>query len=453
MSISGSYERWLTEAVDDPDLGVELREIANKRNEISDRFNRDLEFGTVGLLGAIGAGTNRVNIYTIRKATQGLADYLTSRYPAPCVVIGYDSRIKSDLFAKEAARVLAGNGVSVHLFAELTPAPVLSFAVKHLACHAGIMVTAGHNPAKFNGYRCYGLEGHQITNEDANTITTCIRKLDMFTDIRLADFDAAVADGRIDIVGEDVTDAFLAAVAAQQINPGVCAQSDLKVIYTPLNGAGNKPVRKILERIGLTQVTVVPEQELPDGNFPPTPTPNPELQQAFTLALKLAETTEPDLLLATDPDCDRVSIAARQGDKYTFLDSNETGSLLLYYILSCRESQGSLPTEPVVIKSIEISDLATRIAKKFGCEIYNVLAESKRIGEQIVDLEQAGTPERFQFAFEESCGYLAGTYAREKDAVVISMLICEMVAYYKAKGLTLPDVLQLLYHEHGSQNL
>ena len=415
MSVSESYERWLTDAVDDPDLGVELRGIANNQEEIFDRFYRELEFGTAGLRGVIGAGTNRMNIYTIRKATQGLADYLNSRYPAPCVVICYDSRIKSDLFAKEAARVLAGNGVAVHLFSELAPVSVLSFAVKHLACHAGIMVTASHDPAKYNGYKCYGPEGYQMTDEDANTVTECIQKLDLFTDIRLADFDAAIADGRIDMVGEYVVDAFLAAVAAQQINPGVCAQSDLKVIYTPLNGAGNKPVRKILERIGLSQVTVVPEQELPDGNFPTTPFPNPELRQPFELALKLAETIAPDLLLATDPDCDRVGIAVRQGDEYAFLSGNETACLLLHYVLACRESQGTLTEDPIVIDAIDISDLATHIAKKFGCKIRD-----------------------------------SGTYAHNMNAVIASMLICEMTAYYKANGLSLLDVLQLLHHEHGS---
>ncbi len=449
MNVCELYEQWLNAAVEDPDLGEELHAIAKNDDEIYDRFYRELEFGTAGLRGVIGAGTNRMNIYTVRKATQGLADYLNSRYPAPCVVICYDSRIKSDLFAKEAARVLAGNGVSVRLFAELAPVPVLSFAVKHLVCQAGIMVTASHNPAKYNGYKCYGPEGYQMTDEDANAVTECIRKLDLFTDIRLADFDTAVEDGRITLVGEDVVDAYLACVATQQINPGICAQSDLKVIYTPLNGAGNKPVRKILERIGLSQVTVVPEQELPDGNFPTAPFPNPELRQPFELALKLAETEEPDLLLATDPDCDRVGIAVRQDGEYVLLTGNETGCLLLHYILSCRAEQGTMPADPVVIKTIVTSDLATRIAEKFGCEMREVLTGFKYIGEQIVEMEQAGTPERFQFGFEESYGCLAGTHARDKDAVVASMLICEMAAYYKAKGLSLPEVLHLLYHEHG----
>lgn len=449
MNVSENYQRWLTEAVDDADLQTELQAIAKDKDEIYERFYRELEFGTAGLRGVIGAGTNRMNIYTVRKATQGLADYLNTKYPAPCVVICYDSRIKSDLFAKEAARVLAGNGIAVRLFDELAPVPVLSFAVKHLVCQAGIMVTASHNPAKYNGYKCYGPEGYQMTDDDANAVTECIKKLDLFTDIRLADFDTAVADGRIATVGEDVVDAFLSTIATQQINPGIGAQSDLKVIYSPLNGAGNKPVRKILERIGLSQVTVVPEQELPDGNFPTAPFPNPEMRQTFELALEMAKTIEPDLLLATDPDCDRVGIAVRQDGEYTLLTGNETGCLLLHYILSCRAEQGVLPAEPVVIKTIVTSDLATRIAEKYGAEMRNVLTGFKYIGEQIVELEQAGTPERFQFGFEESYGCLAGTHARDKDAVVASMLICEMAAYYKTKGLTLLEVLHLLYHEHG----
>ena len=449
MNVLDCYKRWLSDATEDADLQAELRAIEADQNEIYERFYRDLDFGTAGLRGIIGVGTNRMNIYTVRKATQGLADYLNAQSPAPCVVICYDSRIKSDLFAKEAARVLAGNGIAVRLFEELAPVPVLSFAVKHLACQAGIMITASHNPAKYNGYKCYGPEGYQMTDEDANAVTDCIQKLDLFTDIRLADFDKAVEDGRIMMVGEDIIETYLNAVATQQINPGICETSDLKVIYTPLNGAGNKPVRRILERIGLSQVTIVPEQELPDGNFPTAPFPNPELRQPFELALKLAETEQPDILLATDPDCDRVGIAIRQNDEYVLLTGNETGCLLLHYILSGRCEQGTLPQAPVVIKTIVSSDLAARIAESFGCELRNVLTGFKYIGEQIVELEQAGTPERFQFGFEESYGCLAGTHARDKDAVVASMLICEMAAYYKTKGLTLLEVLHLLYHEHG----
>ncbi|MBO5929501.1 MAG: phospho-sugar mutase [Clostridia bacterium] len=449
MTVSENYKRWLELATDDADITAELQEIDGKENEIYERFYRELEFGTAGLRGVIGAGDNRMNIYTIRKATQGLAEYLNSRYPAPCVAIGYDSRIKSDVFAKETARVLAGNGIAVKLFAELVPVPVLSFAVKHLVCQAGVMVTASHNPAIYNGYKCYGADGYQMTDDDAATVTECIRRLDMFTDIRLADFDTAVADGRITLVDDVVMGTYLNCVTAQQINAGVCRDSDIHVIYSPLNGAGNKPVRAVLERIGLLGVSVVPEQELPDGNFPTAPFPNPELRETFNLALEMAKDNPADLLLATDPDCDRVGIAVREGDEYTLLTGNETGCLLLNYILSCRAEQGTLPENPVVIKTIVTSNLAARIAEKYGCELRNVLTGFKYIGEQIVELEKAETPERFLFGFEESYGCLVGTHARDKDAVVASMLICEMTAYYASKGLNLCQVLNALYEEHG----
>lgn len=449
MTVLGNYQRWLENATEDSDVAAELAAIADNDNEIYERFYRELEFGTAGLRGVIGAGDNRMNIYTIRKATQGLAEYLNSRYPAPCVAIGYDSRIKSDVFAKETARVLAGNGIAVKLFAELVPVPVLSFAVKHLVCQAGVMVTASHNPAIYNGYKCYSADGYQMTDDDAATVTECIRRLDMFTDIRLADFDTAVADGRITLVGDDVMGMYLNCVTAQQINAGVCRDSNIHVIYSPLNGAGNKPVRAALERIGLSHVTVVPEQELPDGNFPTAPFPNPELRETFHLALELAKSHPAELLLATDPDCDRVGIAVREGDEYTLLTGNETGCLLLNYILSCRLEQGTLPENPVVIKTIVTSNLAARIAEKYGCELRNVLTGFKYIGEQIVDLEKADEPERFVFGFEESYGCLVGTHARDKDAVVASMLICEMTAYYASKGLNLCEVLNALYEEHG----
>ncbi len=449
MTVLENYQRWVENATEDNDIITELTAIAGNDNEIFERFYRELEFGTAGLRGVIGAGENRMNIYTVRKATQGLANYLNTRYPAPCVVICYDSRIKSDVFAKEAARVLAGNGIDVRLFAELAPVPVLSFAVKHLACQAGIMVTASHNPAIYNGYKCYGPDGFQMTDDDANAVTECIRTLDMFTDIRLADFETAVEDGRITMVGDDVMDTYLGCVTAQQINAEVCRQSDIPVIYTPLNGAGNKPVRAVLERIGLSNVAVVPEQELPDGNFPTAPFPNPELRETFTLALNMAKENNPALLLATDPDCDRVGIAVLHDDEYTLLTGNETGCLLLNYILSCRAEQGTLPQNPIVIKTIVTSNLAERIAEKYGCEMRNVLTGFKYIGEQIVDLEKEDTPERFVFGFEESYGCLVGTHARDKDAVVASMLICEMTAYYAAQNLTLCDVLNALYEEFG----
>ncbi len=449
-TIQAKYERWLQCAGEDPDLLAELRGVEGDEEQISDRFYRELEFGTGGLRGVIGAGDNRMNIYTVRKATQGLADYLNARYPSSAVAISFDSRIKSDLFAREAARVLAGNGIRVHLFPQLEPTPVLSFAVRELECQAGIMVTASHNPSKYNGYKCYGPDGCQMTDHDAGEVTACIRRLDIFNDVKTASYEEAKAAGRIAEIPDSLVEAFLDRVQAQQVNPGLCREVPLNVVYTPLNGTGNKPVRAILGRIGVGKVTVVPEQELPDGNFPTAPYPNPEIRQAFECALKLAETEKPDLLLATDPDCDRVGIAVRDGKgEYVLTTGNEVGCLLLNYILSCRAERGDLPQDPVVVKTIVTSDLAARIAEKYGCTLVEVLTGFKYIGEQIGLLEKAGHPERYVFGFEESYGYLSGTYVRDKDAVVASMLICEMAAYYKKQGKTLLEVLDSLYAEFG----
>lgn len=443
------YSLWLDKATEDPDLGAELRSVEGDEEQINDRFYRELEFGTGGLRGVIGAGDNRMNIYTVRKATQGLADYLRSRYDRSAVAISFDSRIKSDLFARESARVLAGNGIQVHIFPELEPTPVLSFAVRELNCQAGIMVTASHNPAKYNGYKCYGADGCQMTDHDAGEVTACIRKVNIFEDVQAADYDEAVSQGLIRVIGPDLLEDFLKNVASRQVNPGICRTAGLNVVYTPLNGTGNKPVREILRRIGVEQVTVVPEQEHPDGRFPTAPYPNPEIRQAFECALKLAETVKPDLLLATDPDCDRVGIAVKDGEDYTLMTGNQVGCLLLNYILSCGAEKGSLPTEPVVVKTIVTSDLVTRIAEKYHCQVIEVLTGFKYIGEQIGLLEKAGHPERYVFGFEESYGYLSGTYVRDKDAVVASMLICEMAAYYKERGKSLLEVMKELYVEHG----
>ena len=449
-TIQAKYERWLQCAGEDPDLLAELRGVEGDEEQISDRFYRELEFGTGGLRGVIGAGDNRMNIYTVRKATQGLADYLNARYPSSAVAISFDSRIKSDLFAREAARVLAGNGIRVHLFPQLEPTPVLSFAVRELECQAGIMVTASHNPSKYNGYKCYGPDGCQMTDHDAGEVTACIRRLDIFDDVKTASYEEAKAAGRIAEIPDSLVEAFLNRVQAQQVNPGLCREVPLNVVYTPLNGTGNKPVRAILGRIGMGKVTVVPEQELPDGNFPTAPYPNPEIRQAFECALKLAESEKPDLLLATDPDCDRVGIAVRDGKgEYVLTTGNEVGCLLLNYILSCRAERGDLPQDPVVVKTIVTSDLAARIAEKYGCTLVEVLTGFKYIGEQIGLLEKAGHPERYVFGFEESYGYLSGTYVRDKDAVVASMLICEMAAYYKKQGKALLEVLDSLYAEFG----
>mgnify|MGYP002640917707 FL=1 len=443
------YALWLKNAVEDPDLIRELEEIGSDEAGIEDRFYRELEFGTGGLRGVIGAGDNRMNIYTVRKATQGLADYLNARYKTSAVSISFDSRIKSDLFAREAARVLAANGITVHLFPELEPTPVLSYAVRENRCQAGIMITASHNPAKYNGYKCYGPDGCQMTDHDANEVTAYIRRVDLFRDVKVTDYDAAVAAGTIRIIETRLLESYMGCVLSRQVTPGICARAGLRVVYTPLNGTGNKPVREVLRRIAVPEVAVVPEQEKPDGNFPTAPYPNPEIREAFGCALELAKTVRPDLLLATDPDCDRVGIAVRDGDGYTLMTGNEVGCLLLEYILSRRSADGTLPHDPVVVKTIVTSDLAARIAEKYGCRVIEVLTGFKYIGEQIGLLEKAGEEDRYVFGFEESYGYLAGTYVRDKDAVVSSMLICEMTAYYKEKGRTLLDVLHSLYREHG----
>ncbi len=449
MTIEDKYTLWLEQATEDIDLTAELTSVANDPEGIRDRFYQELAFGTGGLRGVIGAGENRMNIYTVRKATQGLANYLKAHYASAAVAISFDSRIKSDVFAREAARVLAANGCTVYLFGELEPTPVLSYAVRYYGCQAGIMVTASHNPAKYNGYKCYGADGCQMTDADANEVTDYIRALDIFADVQVADFAAAVDDGRIRIIGEDLLASYYEQVLAQQVNPTVCASAGLKLIYTPLHGTGNKPVREVLRRIGVKNVTVVPEQELPDGNFPTAPYPNPEIREAFACALALAEKEKPDLLLATDPDADRVGIAVRDGEDYVLTTGNEVGCLLLDYILSCRQAAGTLPEKPVVIKTIVTSNMAAQIAAKYGCELRDLLTGFKYIGEQIGLLEQDGEENRYIFGFEESYGYLSGTYVRDKDAVVASMLIVEMASYYHAKGMSLLDRLNELYAEYG----
>lgn len=450
MDIMQTYARWKREATLDPDLIEELNGIDGQEEQINDRFYRELDFGTAGLRGVIGAGDNRMNVYTVRKATQGLADYLLAHYDAPSVAIAYDSRIKSDLFAREAACVLAANGVKTYLFEELQPTPVLSYAVRELGCQSGIVVTASHNPAAYNGYKCYSAAGYQMTDDEANAVTACIRKLDIFNDVKSLDYQEAVAAGQIELVGDELVDRFLARVAEQQVNPGICQQAPIKVVYTPLNGTGNKPVRKVLNRIGIEQVLVVPEQELPDGHFPTAPYPNPEIRQAFEKALELAAAEQPDLLLATDPDCDRVGIAVPDGKgEYVLFTGNETGCMLLEYMLSCRAARGELPDAPFVVKTIVTTPLAEKIAAAYGCRSVDVLTGFKYIGEQIEDAQQAGHPERYIFGFEESYGYLAGAHARDKDAVVASMLICEMAAYYRSQGKSLMEMRQAMYEKYG----
>ena len=447
--INAAFERWLKCATDDTDLINELNSIKGNESEIQDRFYKSLEFGTAGLRGIIGAGTNRMNIYTVGAATQGIAEYVNSITDNGRVAIAYDSRIKSDLFARHAASIFAANGITVYLYPELAPTPMLSFAVRYLKCDAGAVITASHNPSKYNGYKAYGPDGCQLGLEASEYVLSIIKKVDIFDDIKTCDFDEAVSNGKIKLIGDDVVNAYLDAVEKQSVADDSYNFGDLKVIYTPLHGAGNKPVRAILNRIGIKNITVVKEQELPNGNFPTAPYPNPEIRQAFECALNLAEEVNPDLLLATDPDSDRVGIAVRHKGEFKLMSGNDVGALLLNYLLVRRTELGTLPKDPVAVKTIVSTNLVNVIAKDYDCELKEVLTGFKFIGEQVLLLEQKNEEHRFVFGFEESYGYVAGSYVRDKDAVVASMLICEMCCYYKDKGLTLIEALDSLYKKYG----
>ncbi len=443
------YSLWCENAKADPDLQSELESIRDNDEAIKDRFYRDLEFGTGGLRGVIGAGTNRMNIYTVKRATQGFADYLNQEYENPAVAVSYDSRIKSDVFSKAAAEVLAANGIKVHIYTELMPTPCLSFAVRKLNCQGGIMVTASHNPAKYNGYKVYGEDGCQITLRGAEIILNKINSLDIFNDVKSSDFETEVAKGNISYIKNDVIEDFYKNVLAEGINTDLCASSGLKVVYTPLNGTGNKPVREILKRIGITDVTVVKEQENPDGNFTTCPYPNPEIREALEVGLRYCNEVKPDLLLATDPDCDRVGIAVPDGDGYALFSGNEVGAMLLEYIASQRVEKGTMPENPVAVKTIVTTDIVNSIGREYGVEIIDVLTGFKFIGEQIGILESKGEENRYIFGFEESYGYLSGGYVRDKDAVNASMLICEMAAYYRTKGISLIQARENMYKKYG----
>ena len=450
MNTNQLYDLWLKNATEDPDLIPELESIKDDQDAVYDRFYRELEFGTAGLRGVLGAGTNRMNIYVVRYATQGLANYLKKNYDKASVAIAGDSRIKSDVFVKEAARVLAANGIKAYVARELQPTPVVSFCVRELKCQAGIMVTASHNPAKYNGYKCYGSDGCQMTDESADAVYSEIQSIDIFNDVKTIEFEQGLADGSIEYIDDTVYDSYIENVRKQAVNPGICKGAGLKVVYTPLNGAGNKLVRRVLAETGVDNVVVVKEQEMPDGNFTTCPYPNPEIKEALQLGLDLCEKEKPDLLLATDPDSDRVGIAVKLKDgSFRLMTGNETGIMLTNYILSCRKALNNLPQNPFVVKTIVTTELVAKICDKFGCELRNVLTGFKYIGEQILELEKAGEEERYIFGFEESYGYLAGTYVRDKDAVVASMLICEMAAYYRTQGKSLDDVITELYKEFG----
>lgn len=447
MTNTELFDLWRARAVEDPDLLTELDGIRGDADAINDRFYRDLAFGTGGLRGVIGAGSNRMNIYTIRRATQGLADYINAAGLPKKVAIGHDSRHKGELFSREAARVLAANGITAYLYPRLEPTPALSWAVRYLGCGAGICVTASHNPAKYNGYKVYGADGCQITLEAADAVLAAIDKHDYFDSIELTDFDAAVAAGKIVWIDDKCLRDFVDAVLA--LRPGNDV-SKLKLVYTPLNGSGLEPVKMLLDRMGVTQVTVVPEQEKPDGSFPTCPYPNPEIREAMETGLKLCDTVKPDLMIGTDPDCDRMGSAVPDGKGgYRLITGNEMGVILLDFICRSRIANGTMPENPVAVTTIVSSDMVTAVAKKYGVELRRVLTGFKYIGEQIALLEAAGHPERYIFGFEESYGYLSGPHVRDKDAVNAVLLICEAAAWYARQGMTLGNAIDALYREYG----
>ncbi len=443
------FERWLKEPLDDPDLTEELTSIQGQDDEINDRFYQNLEFGTAGLRGVIGAGTNRMNVYTVRKATQGLSNYLLQHADGKpqSVAIAYDSRIKGVLFAQQSAAVLAANGIKAYLYPQLMPTPALSYAVRHLKCDAGICITASHNPAKYNGYKAYGSDGCQITSDMADGITAEIQSLDIFSDVKKMDFEEGRKQGLIEYIGEETVDAFLDDVYKESL---IDDASNLKLVYTPLNGAGKMCVTRILDRIGIKDVTIVPEQSEPDGNFPTCPYPNPEFREALQKGLELCEKVQPDLLLATDPDSDRVGIAVNQKGEYVLMTGNEVGILLLNFIAKVKQEQGKLPAHPVAVTTIVSTDMVDPIAKDYGVEMRRCLTGFKYIGDIIAELEaKEGNADSFLLGFEESYGYLSGGYVRDKDAVDGSMLICQMASYYKRQGKTLVDVMNDLYEKYG----
>ena len=444
------YKRWMEADLEDPALKAELESIAGNEEEIKERFAVALKFGTAGLRGVLGAGSNRMNIYVVRQATQGLANWVKTQGGNQLVAISYDSRINSDIFAKTAACVLAANGIKVRIYDALMPVPALSFATRYYEANAGIMVTASHNPAKYNGYKAYGPDGCQMTDEAANIVYAEIQKTDILEGAKIMSFEDGMAAGLIEYVGDDCKEALYEAIKARSVRPGLCKTAGLKLVYSPLNGSGLVPVMRILNDIGIDDITIVPEQKYPDGNFPTCPYPNPEIFEALRLGLELAEKSGADLMLATDPDADRVGIAIKCPDgTYELVSGNEVGVLLLDYICAGRIENGTMPENAVAVKSIVTTPLADAVAKNYGVELRNVLTGFKWIGDQIAGLEAAGEVDRFIFGFEESYGYLAGPYVRDKDAVIGSMLICEMAAYYRSIGSSIKEHLEEIYSKYG----
>ncbi len=447
--IHALYDLWCEKAVLDSDLKTELDSVKGNEEEILDRFYKDLEFGTGGLRGVIGAGTNRINVYTVGQATQGLADYLNEAFDEPTVAIAYDSRIKSDVLAKAAAGVLAANGIKVYIYPELMPTPMLSFAVRRLHCSSGIVLTASHNPAKYNGYKCYDSKGYQMTDEAAAKTYEYMKKVDIFDGVKRMDFDDALAEDMIDFIEDWVKDEFIECVLSQSVNKDAVAKSGLKVLYTPLHGTGNKPVRRILKKLGVGELEIVRTQEKPDGNFPTCPYPNPEIRQVFEEGLGLTNDFPADLMIATDPDCDRVGIAVRVDGEYKLMTGNEVGAIFCEYLLSELKNRGELPENPAVVKTIVTTPLISAICKEYGAEMFDLLTGFKYIGECITELEEKGESDRYVIGMEESYGYLRGTYARDKDAVVAAMLITEVAAVCKLKGSTLWEYMNSIYEKYG----
>ena len=444
------YKRWLGADLEAAALKEELEAIAGNEEEIKDRFAVALKFGTAGLRGVLGAGSNRMNIYVVRQATQGLANWVKTQGGSQLVAISYDSRINSDVFAKTAACVLAANGIKVRIYDALMPVPALSFATRYYNANAGIMVTASHNPAKYNGYKAYGPDGCQMTDEAADIVYAEIQKTDILDGANYMAFEEGMAAGLIEYVGDDCKEALYEAIEARSVRPGLCKTAGLKLVYSPLNGSGLVPVMRILKDIGIDDVTIVPEQQYPDGNFPTCPYPNPEIFEALRLGLELAKKEGADLMLATDPDADRVGIAIKCPDgSYELVSGNEVGVLLLDYICAGRIENGTMPANPVAVKSIVSTPLADAVAANYGVEMRSVLTGFKWIGDQIAGLEAAGEVDRFIFGFEESYGYLAGPYVRDKDAVIGSMLICEMAAYYRSIGSSIKQRLEEIYEKYG----
>ena len=444
------YKRWLSANLIDFDLHAELASIENDEEAIKERFAVSLKFGTAGLRGTLGAGTNRMNIWVVRQATQGVADWVKTQGGTQTVAISYDSRLKGWTFAKDAAAVLAANGINVRLYDELMPVPALSFATRYYHCNAGIMITASHNPAKYNGFKAYGPDGCQMTDDAAAIVYDQIQKTDVLTGAKYVSFAEGVAKGLIQFVGDDCKEALYQATEARQVRPGLCKTAGLKLVYSPLNGTGLVPVTRVLSDIGITDITIVPEQEYPNGYFTTCSYPNPEIYEALEKGLELAKKVGADLMLATDPDADRVGIAMKCPDgSYELVSGNEMGVLLLDYICAGRIEKGTMPKNPVAVKSIVSTPLADLVAKHYGVELRHTLTGFKWIGDQIAQLEANGEEERFIFGFEESYGYLAGSYVRDKDAVVGSMLICEMAAYYRSIGSSIKQRLEEIYAQYG----